>query len=413
MLFTLFDKSFLQSLSLDESVWFDKFFAPIICPLFYVETLGDLGKAPSTPKEAEAVVKRIAAKFPDMSGTPISEHREMCLGELLGSKIPLGGKQIPISGGYPVKADTGTAVIFKESPEVAAFSKWQRGEFWAVEKIVGSLWRATVSSLDLKTLARTFRSLGIDGKNCKSLREAKSLAKRIVTSRDKPFERMHLALMFLGIGRDYQEAILRRWSVSNYMAIGQYAPYVAHVYTVELFFQIALAANLISADRPSNRIDISYLFYLPFCKIFVSSDKLHRKCAPLFLRKDQEFVWGPDLKLGLREIDAHFQTYSDKDKEQGVFRFAEHPPKEGETLVAKLWDRHMPGWRDKQKTMVPGEKFDDKKMLERLKMMTEAPPLKPEDMEHGTRKPEAMMFERRVRQRKGSWLQLPRDLEAE
>ena len=33
---TLFDKSFLQAISLDEAVWFDRF----VCPVFYVETLG-------------------------------------------------------------------------------------------------------------------------------------------------------------------------------------------------------------------------------------------------------------------------------------------------------------------------------------------------------------------------------------
>ena len=40
----LFDKSFLQSLSLDESVWFDHFFLPVVSPLFFVETLADLAK---------------------------------------------------------------------------------------------------------------------------------------------------------------------------------------------------------------------------------------------------------------------------------------------------------------------------------------------------------------------------------
>jgi len=38
----LFDKSALQGLSLDESVWFDAFFYPNITPLFFVETLADL-----------------------------------------------------------------------------------------------------------------------------------------------------------------------------------------------------------------------------------------------------------------------------------------------------------------------------------------------------------------------------------
>lgn len=40
----LFDKSFLQTLNLDESVLFDHFFHTVICPVFYVETIADLTK---------------------------------------------------------------------------------------------------------------------------------------------------------------------------------------------------------------------------------------------------------------------------------------------------------------------------------------------------------------------------------
>ena len=45
----LFDKSFLQSLSLDEAVWFDAFYMPVICPIFFVESLADLAKAQNQP----------------------------------------------------------------------------------------------------------------------------------------------------------------------------------------------------------------------------------------------------------------------------------------------------------------------------------------------------------------------------
>jgi hypothetical protein len=41
---TIFDKSALQSLSMDESVWLDAFFLINVVPLFYVETLADLKK---------------------------------------------------------------------------------------------------------------------------------------------------------------------------------------------------------------------------------------------------------------------------------------------------------------------------------------------------------------------------------
>ena len=69
-----------------------------------------------------------------------------------------------------------------------------------------------------------------------------------------------------------------------------FAPYAAHVLTVELFFYLALSAGLISGDRPSNKIDIAYLYYLPFCMVFVSNDNLHAKTVPLFTDENRIFV---------------------------------------------------------------------------------------------------------------------------
>ena len=60
---TLFDKSFLQSLSTDESVWFDHFFITNICPMFYVETLADLDKSVREGRTPEREVEIIASKF--------------------------------------------------------------------------------------------------------------------------------------------------------------------------------------------------------------------------------------------------------------------------------------------------------------------------------------------------------------
>jgi hypothetical protein len=64
----LFDKSFLQSISTDEAVWFDHFFLPIVCPVFYVETLGNLAKE-SVKRTPEEIVRDIANKFPEWGGS--------------------------------------------------------------------------------------------------------------------------------------------------------------------------------------------------------------------------------------------------------------------------------------------------------------------------------------------------------
>lgn len=41
---TLFDKSFIEMLSVDQAAMFDLLFATVISPIFYVEVLADLEK---------------------------------------------------------------------------------------------------------------------------------------------------------------------------------------------------------------------------------------------------------------------------------------------------------------------------------------------------------------------------------
>ena len=91
------------------------------------------------------------------------------------------------------------------------------------------------------------------------------------------------------------------------------------------FGYMTLASKLISHERSSNRLDIAYLFYLPFCMMFVSTDRLHQRCAPLFLRPDQEFVWGPDLKANLRQINEHYLKLPDFAGEEGVLSLTDDP----------------------------------------------------------------------------------------
>lgn len=102
----LFDKSFLQSLSLDESVFFDRFFLAVICPMFYVETLADLEKQVRHGRTPEQEVGIIANKVPEMSGTPCAYHIDAAIGTLFGHDLPMDGR-IPRAGGRAVKVEAG------------------------------------------------------------------------------------------------------------------------------------------------------------------------------------------------------------------------------------------------------------------------------------------------------------------
>src|SRR5689334_20946713 len=118
----LFDKSFIQSLSVDESVWFDHSFLPVVCPIFFVETLADLAKAPRDGRTAEDEVRIIASKFPEMHGSPCVGYAEMSLANLLGQEIPMNGR-VPRAGGRTVSGGGRTGTIYNQRPEDAAFRR--------------------------------------------------------------------------------------------------------------------------------------------------------------------------------------------------------------------------------------------------------------------------------------------------
>lgn len=416
---TLFDKSFLQSLTLDESVWFAHFFSPVVCPLFYVETLADLEKAVRRGRTPEEEVRIIADRFPEISAYPCTHHSELVTASLLGWPLEMDGRPHR-SGGRIVQLDGKAGVLFENSKEEEAFARWQRGRFLDVERGMAKQWRRALNAIDLRRVVDDLQPLGIDGKVCKSVADARALAQSVVAGTSRPFERMSMALRTLGVAPENAGPIFEGWTMAGFPALAQFAPYAAHVAQVELFFQFGLAASQIGAERASNRVDISYLHYLPFCMVFVSNDRLHQRSAPLFLREDQEFVWGPDLKADLARINAHFLAFPDSEKERGLIgTFAHAPPDVEGSVVRRLRARFLrKGYDDRPRPESPPNDERSRKLVEQLKRWEKAPAVDVAFGSNATSGPTSedfatMSIQRFAPKRKGSWWLLPKDLKVD
>jgi hypothetical protein len=407
----LFDKSFLQSLTADESVWFDHFFTAVVCPLFYVETLADLEKAVRADRTPEDEVGIIAGKFPEMGAMPCIHHATAALGELLGHPVPMTG-QIPMSGGDARRDGDRTGFVFEPSSESQAFSRWRDRQFLELERGTAKRWREMLSSIDLRSAAEALKKDGRPVTPCKSLAEAKAVASALVDNPAKPHILMNLLLDILEIRPEHRRQVLERWSIAGYQRLRQYAPYCAHVATVEVFFRLALSASLISPGRPTNRVDVSYLYYLPFCNTFISSDRLHRSCAPLFIRDDQMFAWGPDLKSDLGRLNRHYLELPETTRDAGIMTFARSPPADTAPLVAQVWDHTRPGWRaNVERPLPPLSEEMEKKLVNELTGLEQARAIADEEV-HESEHP-SMIVKRSYRRRKGSWYQVPKNLKNE
>jgi hypothetical protein len=56
----------------------------------------------------------------------------------------------------------------------------------------------------------------------------------------------------------------------------------------------------------------------------------------------------------------------------GFHKFATHPPLDDALLVTRLWDKHLPGWREMAANAKPPDKSERKKLIEELNRIEEA-----------------------------------------
>jgi len=154
-------------------------------------------------------------------------------------------------------------------------------------------WRSTLNSVDLGAIAKAIQEGGVNARTCTSLEDAREMARAAMASKKDPYQTLGSIFKVLSVPPQYHTPMIERWAVQcGKAALPKCFPYCSHIMEIELFFHLALAAGHIGTARPSNRVDMTYLYYLPFCMMFVSSDRLHERCAPLFIREDQRFVWG-------------------------------------------------------------------------------------------------------------------------
>lgn len=407
---TIFDKSFLQSLSVDESVWFDNFYLVNISPLFYIETLADLAKEMSRGRTPEQIVGEIASKTPEMGGSPNMHHMDLLIHNLLGHKVVMDGRPI-LAGGKPVISGGKKGVAFNISPEAKAYSRWQNHEYLEIERDFAKQWRAQVKAMTFESSQSYAEKLGIDINQCKNINDAYSAANSLVGFNSKPYDLMEFVLKSFTVPRELHEQIVQRYQISGFPPLNSYAPYVAHVIKVEVFFHICASRGFISPDRPSNKIDIAYLHYLPFCKLFVSGDNLHKRVAPLFMNKDQLFVWGPDLKADLTALNKLYMDLPQETKDKGIMSFASKPPTDGDFLTSKLWDLMGTGWRKSNEIKLPLTQENNDKLLNQMKSFKEVPVTNPDFADFDIDKLDSISLQHFVTKKKGSWFQLPKDLE--
>ncbi len=366
----IFDKSTLQSISVDESCWLQNFFLSNVTPMLYVETLADLEKEGYGTLTPQQVVGDLALKTPS-SAYPNIDFHTLVTHDLLGNPVEMSNRPILRGGETKLSPEGKIGVHFKEFPETVALSRWQKGEFLEIERDFAKRWRQTLLNLSFDAMIGQVRNIVPSGTKLSSLQDVK-------------------------------------------IFVNEFAPYAAYVLKIDLFIYLSMMLGLESKDRPSHKVDLAYLYYLPFCHVFVSNDRLHARLTPLFMEHGQTFIRGQDLKSSLKQLDDHYSKLPEEVKVQGIIRFAPYPPDEFETVVHNLWDKYLPVWRKhntERKTGTDFPKDSDKELVEYLnRVEKESTPIQTEHQITAD-KASYVMFQREIPVKKGKWRLVPPEAE--
>jgi hypothetical protein len=412
----IFDKSALEALSLDEAVWFDAFFYANVVPIFYVETLADLEKEMADGRTPEDVVGRLAEKTPD-NAAPNVHHRQVIMSELAGLKVDMVTGRALINAGELKQAPDGSiGVHIDEFPEHAALLRWKDHDFLDLERAIAKGWRAELAEHDPdRVLALVQDILPADTK-ISNLERLKAFIDSFCLRRDP--EAIALALDVLEVPPDYRRAAADRWAFGGRPPLVRLAPYTAHVFKVDLLYYLGIQRSFIPRGRASSKADMAYLYYLPFAMAFVSRDKLHRRTVPLFLRRNQSYLDGDDLKSALRELDQHYDDLPDEIKQLGVLAFAHYPPAELDNAVTRLWDEHMrPDWREiarRNEALVAeprDEEADRGTVAELNRRLDAAEPVADKAAGLHANEADYMVISRKIAPTKGKWRIVPEEVE--
>ncbi len=402
----IFDKSTLEGLNVDQAVWLDTFYYPNITPLFFMETLADLEKEVAAGRRPEQVVGNLAEKTPIQSGGPNVHHTPLYIESLLGRKIPMDNRVLLAGGTSYVKVGGRRGLIIERSAEMEALERWQRGEFLKVERMFAKAWRTALAALDLSR--SKVRLVG--GETVRDLGDAKRVADELVGRDGERYQVLRFALD--RAPPRFRADVIRRWKEAGGPKLVDFAPYAAYVLTVDLFFSFATGAGLESTERPGHRIDLAYLYYLPFCMVFASSDKFHERVVPLFLTGKQVFIRGQELKADLAKLDGYYSRLPEEIKQQGVMKFAHYPPVDGDFLTSQLWDRFMrPEWRtwatEKPKAI---SKDDQERIVKQVKAMKQGI-REGQSVRTDSDSMDMVQIQRSLPVRRGKWRLLPPGVE--
>jgi len=328
----LLDKSAFQSLSSTEMIKISKYFHWNRVDILLMEIIGDFAKQTRTTSlrnEASILADKVSL-FDSVQNVC---YIQLLLANLQGHFVTMDGRPI-VAPDTVARLDNGQMGAFiDESGFCDMIHRWQQDNFTDGDMAQAKMWQ------DIKTSCRQMAENYIPLLNnyhivfpaCTDVIDMKREVGKLLRN-------PHIQSTFLDMLLSYQDVDSTRKQIIKYRIkrnpypLQVAAPYAFYCITVFAFFLASCKHNLLAEKKSDDQIDLEYLFYLPFCKVFSSNDKFHKLLAPCLIDRGQVFVTGSELKKGIQEVDIP-PIYEETMNPMG----SPIPPMAYDSLIRDIW----------------------------------------------------------------------------
>jgi hypothetical protein len=346
----LLDKSAFQALSYAEHRELAHYFEVNTAPVLILEIMGDLAKKyrDGTPSADKA--RELARKFAGLEWLN-ENYSFICVQTLLGTKVPLDGHIVPAYMTVGTDGDGSPAALVEPGPLNELVTRLASGNATAVDETLAKMWRRAATGLSLNGLNDFVNAHHIIVPRATSVPDAVAVARSLLETPALQDVWLGWLLDELGVPAPERNRIIDRWRLQG-LRLGSFAPY-AHYCAHALLSMFVAWRNALIGWKSTNILDLQYLYYAPFCSVFVSDDKVHRTLAPPLMRPDQTFVQLQDFKAALRSTREYFERMAEPERAAARASLGEWPPEN--SLIRELWIKNE-RWVGPPPTRDPSER---------------------------------------------------------
>ncbi len=300
---------------------------------------------------------------------------DMACSELLGDvAIPMNGYTVPRGHGILVNVPgLGYGIAFDEHPVMSTLRDWKEKQFSEQHVKDAEIIRSEDLGVDLVGLFQGLRKEATIPKFQSLEVMVEWLDNRRffqVTSRN---EVLRVARYFFQDNPGYIGKVMRRWRLEGCQPLRYFAPYAKYLHRVDDINYFSLFCNFVGCgkDRKAH-LDVRYLYYLPFCKIFCTNDTNLKKLVPFFLRPDQVFVSMAELELDLKAISSYFSKFSDEEIKAYYSEYGFYPPELENSFTEKMWKKYMRPRQSREGEQYKTSPEEEQRILDEFQKIQEA-----------------------------------------